>query len=254
MSEIDLSHVNLVISSPSMSGTWEDSYVDSFNGTKFLLEKYGAKCDWRRAKYSADIYSVRAKLFADFYKNDKATHALFIDADMGWTPADVIRMILLDRNFLAVAGPKKMYPLNFAFNLLNDDGVPVAMTQEVGTNVATVSHVGGAFFLIKKEVAERMISSYPDLEYDVAPGITEFALFDPIILNGKIKRRLSEDYAFCHRWRKIGGKIEMLTDVVLSHTGSHTFSGSVEESLQHYEDMMSLEPDIQEASYVEKAP
>lgn len=250
MNEKNLSHINLVISSPSGDGTWEDHYVDSLNGTKALLEQYGAKVDWRRAKYSADVYSVRAKLFADFYKNDPATHMLMIDADMGWVPNDVVRMLLLERQFLAVAGPKKLYPINFAFNMLNDDGLPEGMTQEVGTNVATVTHIGGAFVLITKACAHRMVTSYPELEYDVEPGVSEWALYDPIIMNGKIRRRLSEDYAFCHRWRKIGGKVEMLTDVVLSHTGSHTFVGSVEQSLQQYEDSMGIQPDIKEVENV----
>lgn len=247
MEEIDLSHISLIISSPSMDGTWEDAYVDSLNGTKHLLEKCGAKFDWRRAKYCADVYSVRAKLFADFYKSDH-THMLMIDADMGWDPNDVIRMLRLDRQFLAVAGAKKKYPLEFAFNLLDDNGQPTAMTQEVGTNVATVTHVGGAFLMITKDCANRMINSYPELEYDVSPGVTEFSVFDPIILDSRIRRRLSEDYAFCHRWRKIGGKVEMLTDAKLSHTGSHTFTGSVEQSLQEYEDKMGIEPDIREVA------
>lgn len=251
----DLSHINLLISSPSADGKWEDTYIDSFHKTKNILDKCGVKFDWRRSLFCADISLVRAKLLADFYKNDDATHLLMIDADMGWNEYDIIRMLQLNRKFLTAAGPKKKYPLEFAFNMWDRDGAPVPMDQEVGTNVAVnVPHVGGAFILIKKEVAERMIQSYPELEYDVSPGVTEFAVFDPIILTeSKIRRRLSEDYAFCHRWRQIGGRVEMLTDVRLSHTGSHTFSGSVEESLQEFEQMMGLEPSVREATNGEKA-
>lgn len=240
----DLSHMSLLISSPSMDGTWQDSYVDSLNKTRTLLEKCKVKFDWHRALYSADVALTRAKLFADFHKNSDYDRTLFIDADMGWDPVDIIRMLQLNRQFLCAAGPKKKYPIEFAFNMWGVDGRPVPMTQEVNTNVATVPHVGGAFVMITKEVAARMVSSYPELEYDVSPGVVEYALFDPIILDSKIRRRLSEDYAFCHRWRKIGGKVEMLTDVRLSHTGSHTFSGSVEESLTAAEQQMSLNSNI----------
>lgn len=34
---------------------------------------------------------------------------------------------------------------------------------------------------------------------------------------------LSEDYAFCHKWRAIGGKIWLDTVGRLSPTGVHTF-------------------------------
>lgn len=227
----DLSHLSLLISSPSGSGVWEDSYVDSLNKTRTILEKCKIRFDWHRALYASDVALTRAKLFADFYKSN-FDRTIFIDSDMAWAAEDIIRMLQLNRQFLCAAGPKKKYPLEFAFNMWGADGKPMPMTQEVHTNVATnVPHVGGAFVMITKEVAKRMVASYPELEYDVSPGVTEWAVFDPIILDSKIRRRLSEDYAFCHRWRKIGGKVEMLTDVRLSHTGAHTFTGSVEESL-----------------------
>lgn len=250
----DLSHINLLICSPSGDGRWQDSFIESLHRTKVLLEKCKIKFEWTKGLFSADIALTRAKLFASFYKNDEATHALFIDEDMSFEPADVIRMLQLDRPFLAVAGPKKKYPLEFAFNMWDKDGNSVPMHQEVGTNVAiNVPHVGGAFVLIKKEVATKLINAFPELEYDVAPGITEFAVFDPIILiESKIKRRLSEDYAFCHRWRQIGGRVEMLTDVRLGHTGSHTFVGSVEEALRQAEQQTGIEPDIREATNDEK--
>lgn len=250
----DLSHINLLISSPSMSGQWEDSYIESRDTTIDLIKKCGGKCEWHRALYSADIYLTRAKLFADFYKGEDFTHQLMIDSDMSWRANDVIRMIQLDRQFLAAVGCKKKYPLEFAFNLWGEDGKNIPMTQEVGTNVATnIPHVGGAFILIKREVVDRMIQSYQELEYDVSPGVTEFAVFDPIILDAKIRRRLSEDYSFCHRWRKIGGRVEVLTDVRLGHTGSHTFSGSLEESLCEAESRMGIEPEVREATDGEKA-
>ena len=250
----DLSHINLLISSPSGSGQWQDSYIDSRDKTIELIKKCGGKCEWQRALYSADIALTRAKLLAGFYKGDGFTHQLMIDEDMTWEASDVVRMLQLDRKFLAAAGCKKKYPLEFAFNMWDKDGHNMPMTQEVGTNVATnVPHVGGAFVLIAREVAERMIASYPELEYDVSPGVTEFAVFDPIILTeSKIRRRLSEDYAFCHRWRQIGGRVEMLTDVRLGHTGAHTFVGSVEESLQEAESRMGTPPEIREATDGEK--
>ncbi len=241
----DLSHMSLLISSPSGDGKWEDSYVDSLNKTRTLLDKCGVKFDWHRSLYASDISLTRSKLFADFLKSEEYQRVLFIDSDMGWQPEDVIRMLQLDRQFLCAAGPKKKYPIEFAFNMWGEDGHSIPMTQEVGTNVATdIPHVGGAFVMITREVANRMVASYPELEYDVSPGVTEYAVFDPIILDSKIRRRLSEDYAFCHRWRKIGGRVEMLTDVRLSHTGSHTFSGSVEESLTAAEQQMAFHPDI----------
>jgi hypothetical protein len=37
---------------------------------------------------------------------------------------------------------------------------------------------------------------------------------------------LSEDYAFCHRWRAIGGRIWLDTQCRLTHVGSFEFHGN----------------------------
>ncbi len=36
---------------------------------------------------------------------------------------------------------------------------------------------------------------------------------------------LSEDYAFCRRWRDLGGRIWLDTEGVLTHTGTIDFTG-----------------------------
>ena len=37
---------------------------------------------------------------------------------------------------------------------------------------------------------------------------------------------LSEDFTFCHRWRKIGGKVWLDTRTALKHVGSYEFQGT----------------------------
>jgi hypothetical protein len=38
---------------------------------------------------------------------------------------------------------------------------------------------------------------------------------------------LSEDYAFCRRWQRIGGKIWLDTTINLNHIGRHAYKGDV---------------------------
>ena len=40
-------------------------------------------------------------------------------------------------------------------------------------------------------------------------------------------RYFAEDFAFCRRWRDIGGKVYLCPDVPLDHVGFHTWSGAV---------------------------
>jgi hypothetical protein len=45
-------------------------------------------------------------------------------------------------------------------------------------------------------------------------------------------RYLSEDYAFCRRWRDIGGKVHVDLQCKLMHLGQHLFRGDLAESLR----------------------
>ncbi len=52
----------------------------------------------------------------------------------------------------------------------------------------------------------------------------QYALFDCMIEPGT-RHYLSEDYAFCHRWRTIGGQVWLDTRSRLTHVGPREFVG-----------------------------
>lgn len=224
----DLSPYKLLIATPVMDGRPESTYKNSLNQTKQMLEAHGSTLASVDHKYCADISLARAKLLSYFLRAKDFTHMLMIDADMGWKPEDVGRMLLLNRDFIAAVGPKKQYPICFAFQNVDDYSRVQPVLHELETNVGEFTEVGAAFLMISRACAERIVAAYPELEFDEEPGVTGYSVFDPLIINvGKDypRRRLSEDYAFCYRWRKIGGKVQVLMDVELTHTGPHTFKG-----------------------------
>lgn len=229
MEKPDLSNYHVLIASPMMDGKVDFVYHTSLIRTQELLEALGAKVQTLAAKYCADVSLARSKLIGAFLRLPSATHLLSIDSDMGWDEKDVVTMLLLKRDFLAAAGPKKQYPICFAYNLSDDNFNQIPMVHEIETNVAEVSEVGGAFVLMTRECCQKLVDGYPELQYHGDENVIEYALYDPIILkpkNGPI-RRLSEDYAICYRWRQLGGKIEVLLDVLLKHVGNHTFMGNL---------------------------
>jgi len=227
---VDLSEFNLLIATPMMNGQPDDTYNTSLDNTKQLIRQYGGKVENFKTKFIADVAYARSALFGAFLRNKDYTHCLMIDDDMGWTPEDVVWMLLLKRDFIAAVGPKKCHPPVYAFTMLGDDGKEQVLYHELETNVATIPFVGGAFVMISRECVERMAEAYHDLQLLSTNEQTEFAVYDPIIINdhrGEKRRRLSEDYAFCYRWRQIGGKVEVKMDVTLTHTGNHTFTGNL---------------------------
>lgn len=239
--KVDLSPFSLLIATPMASGRPDDCYNVSLDNTKQLIRQYGGRVENFKTKWIADIYYARAKLFSFFLKHTEFTHMIMIDDDQDWLPEDIVWMLLLKRDFLAAVSCKKLYPIEFAFNLIGDDGKQAMLRHELETNVAEIPFVGAAFMMISRECAEKMAKSYPELEYNNPDGEPEYAVFDPVILkDGPTRRRLSEDYSFCWRWRRLGGKVEVKMDVTLGHSGSHRFQGNL------YQHFLETQPSFSE--------
>lgn len=236
--KIDLTGIHLLIATPSHDGKYESCYMDSLVETEKLIKEYGGQVGHIKINYCADIYYARARLAGAFYRAEKTTHMIMIDADMGWNAHDIVRMLLLRSDLIGAAGPRKQYPLNairnYAFALRDDYGNYMPFYHTLETNVGEVSEVGGAFLMISRACIEKMVNAHPELEFETDENTTDYALFEPIIINkGKeyTRRRLSEDYAFCYRWRQLGGKVEVLLDVKLKHVGGHCFEGQLLDAL-----------------------
>ncbi len=220
------------VATPSIDKKYGEDYTISLMNTKTTIEHFGGVFEWLRYPGCSDLPHARAKILAKFTDHPHATHLLKIDADMGWEPADVIRMVTSGRDFVAGVGCKKKLPLEWCVGNFSDkDGkLEPCMFKKTGDQlVGYPKSVGTGFVMITKSCALRMRQEYPELEYtDRFDKEKVWALYDPIIVEGDngYKARHFDDFAFCHRWRKIGGTIAVFPDIYLKHEGNYTFEGS----------------------------
>jgi hypothetical protein len=121
------------------------------------------------------------------------------------------------------------YVLNFK---KGDEGSENQIRVEAG--FIEISELGTGFMMIRSEVFDALRQEYPDLKYvnDVAfydqvhPDAKDnFWLFFDCVQCPVSKRYLSEDYAFCQRWKDCGGKIFVDITQPLTHTGIYHYSG-----------------------------
>ena len=227
----DLSNIDIMFAAACGRGSYTYNFHRSSHRTVTEVERYGGKVTFAEVLFGADVALVRERLFGIFCRSNH-THMLMVDDDMGWDERDVVRMALWaqqGKDFIGAAGPKKMYPIQFAANKTDENGVKQMVELTPETGICEVNEVGMAFVLISRACAQKMVEAYPQLAYygDADCKELNYALFDPMLVpEGGHQRRYSEDYAFCRRWRDIGGKVELLADVRLEHTGTHTFAGS----------------------------
>jgi hypothetical protein len=150
---------------------------------------------------------------------------MFIDADIGFEPEEIIKLLLADKDVSGGLYPKKALPIQYVVNK-----IPNSEKDPNNPNLVEVANLGTGFMLIKREVIEKIIMARPDLHYVDAIGLDEkyspfkYCLFD-MSIDENTRELLSEDYHFCKLWRNMGGKIFADLTIKLDHTGYHKFSG-----------------------------
>jgi hypothetical protein len=188
------------------------------------------------------ITRARNNLLAEFMATD-GTHFMFIDADIEWEPEAVLRLLAAEKPLIGGAYPMKM--LNWramesavrggkgdirrfsAVYALNFDAAAPYLPDD---DVVRVQDLATGFMMIRRDVIESLQAAHRDLKYDNHdPRLSRvsFALFDTMI-DPDTRLYLSEDYAFCRRWQKIGGEVWLDRRIVLNHVGTYKFEGDAQ--------------------------
>lgn len=190
------------------------------------------------------ITRARNSLVAKFLANGKATHLLFVDADIGFEPSHLVRLLALGEDVAACMYPLKQFFWDGAAVARARGGelITTAPLRYVGApstngsrerrgDFVTADYAGTGFMLISRRGILRLIEAHPELHYatahvplDIDPALL-YALFDTAI-DPENGHYLSEDYNFCARWRALGGKIWLDTESSLVHAGAHEFVGA----------------------------
>ena len=113
------------------------------------------------------------------------------------------------------------------------DGKPV----EFNTGLKEMRWLSSGSWCVKRSVIEKMIKAYPEDRYDGddnAVGKSIYNFYETMLYDLKegdfpniklpFRKKLSEDWGFCEKWKAIGGKIWADSSIVLDHIGSYNYS------------------------------
>lgn len=233
----------VLIATPCFGGMVSQNYVLSIMR---LMASVGDQIELSLMLLGNDalITRSRATLVGKFLDNPAATHLMFIDSDIGFEPEQFARLFRTGKLFSAALYPIKEFdwervPQRHAQGeSLVSAGLNYVGTLCTGTELAveddfaTARYAGTGFQLIRREVFERMMLAYPELKYrkihaqdpEAPTDRNLYAFFDPLI-DSQTGEYLSEDYAFCKRWRDIGGEIWVDLHSKLRHIGTSDYCG-----------------------------
>lgn len=189
--------------------------------------------------YTESLITRGRNSLVNSFINSDCTHLMFIDADIGFNPEDVFK--LLDRNLDIVCGgyPCKAIDWNYVHKAAINGVPPEGLSSfaspyiynkvenaEANDELLEVIEAGTGFMLIKRNVFEQLadkVNEYISNQFGYSVGVKIKEYFATSIEQGIL---LSEDYHFCRLFRKHGGKVYIDTSIVLQHIGAHVFQSS----------------------------
>lgn len=219
----DFSKIHLHIGIPCYGGMVSEPTMTSLLRFVLLAQRYGLHWSLDTMVNESLITRGRNNLMAKMMTNEKATHFMFIDADIRFQPESILQMLAYDKEVIAGLYPKKTIPTNYVINLLPQ--------TKIQGEIFTVDTAGTGFLIFKRSVYERLIEAHPETKYVDDVGLGK--QYEPMmyaIFDCKIDEKghyLSEDWLFCRRWQAIGGEIWAHSKTLLNHIGHYEYQGDL---------------------------
>ena len=236
---------HVFIATPCYGGMVTQGYMQSVCALMAAAPQAGVALTLALLGQDALITRCRNTLTSHFIATSQATHILFIDADISFEPENVFRLLRARKPVAAGIYPLKAYYWDHLCQerLAQGEAMETAGLHYVGKleasdcllregDFATAVHAGTGFMLIERATIEQMQNAYPETQYRSIDAYTSggnprpdgYALFDCII-DPTTGTYMSEDFTFCSRWQRLGGRIWLDTRASLTHNGPSDFKG-----------------------------
>ena len=140
----------------------------------------------------------------------KADVIVFIDHDLSWRPADLLKLIQTDGDVVGGTYRFKADEVSYMGTIHSHaDGTPVVRAD--GAIQARLLPAG--FLKVTTKAVDKFMTAYPELCYG-----EKYRLSVDLFNHGAHKGLWwGEDYAFCRRWEECGGQAWLVPDLQLDH-------------------------------------
>lgn len=215
----------LFIGTPAYDGKVEVQYAMSLLDTCEILRANGIEPVVRVPVCGSLLVADRNRILEMFWQSD-CDYLLCIDADLGWDPRCVMRLIQSGKDFSGGVYPGRKGN-GFTFRPVTEEDGRIVMCPE--TMLLKMEYIPAGFMLLTRKAIKMMRDKYPELYYSPKDPRSEtestFCLFNTEVWEGEF---WGEDYVFCRRARDAGLDIWVDPLIEFNHAG---VTGSLIQSL-----------------------
>lgn len=229
--------MKLFLATPAYGGHVHVHYMQSMLGLQKVLAKENIDFEFFTIHFDSLIPRARNVCVMRFLQSD-CTHMMFIDADIVFNPLHVVDMLRCDKDLVCGIYAKKaldfdklklMAPKADNMKELVEHcsryNINLGPDVRVENGLMKADFAPTGFMLLRRDALRSFVESHPECRYK--NDIRGYGFGEPcydIFKCGVVNERyLSEDYYFCHSWKKSGREVYVDVRVSLGHVGSFTF-------------------------------
>lgn len=173
------------------------------------------------------ISAARAKSLKKAYR-EKPDAIVFLDYDVSWDPADMVKLLNTDGDVVAGTYRKKTYNVDYMGSLaVGQNGNPIARQD----GCLKADKIPAGFLKLTTKAVDAFALAYPELLFGPAMD-PELDIFNHGVIDHVW---YGEDYAFSKRWNDKCGDIWLIPDLNINHhTRTEVFKGNFHKYLLNY--------------------
>lgn len=247
--------IKVLLAAPSYDGRYDVRFMTSLFYTQEECRKNNITILPYFLCYDSLIQRARNEYFHSAYVSNVDV-LFFIDSDIGWEPQDFIKLVLSDHDMIGGTYRKKQdSPPLYAFKALEDDGEKSGYKLKPDKNgILEVFGLGCGFLKISKNCFKQLYETEKNfytekIDFDEKP--TKIKNICECVINEK-NYFISEDILMCYKWRKLGHKVYLDTNINCKHVGVKEYSGeNLQTWLANWETVLSSESENQKNKEIE---
>lgn len=211
---------DVFLATPSYDGKVSQAYTAALACSIVDLQKAGIGVTYCLMGNNCHVDDSRNGLVREFMMGS-CTDLIFLDADIGWRPYDLVALAMHSEPVVGGVYPKKTdeedYPVHVeAGTALYANAAGLVEVHALPTGFLKISRV--ALEILHENQGQRKFAGQGAKPED-APYVI---LFERTYENG---HRWSGDYAFCRKWANEGGKLYVDPRFHFTHEGAKEWSG-----------------------------
>lgn len=206
-------------------------YVQSLVSTVSLLSQLGIKHDYWPQHGEFHIDRAVNHTLTRAMNDPEVTDIMLIDADESWEAGGLLRLLAHPEEIVGGAyRMKNRYDQYVGAIRRGADGYPQGRILPDGSALLEADRVAGGFMRIKTSALKKFHEAYPERRTQTETGI------DTIFFQRELidDTQYCHDFAFCRRWKDIGGELWIDPMVKIDHWGMTRYEGNYDQYLRDF--------------------